>query len=246
MFLSARPGSSRNWGSPSAAHRRMRLGHTFARGSTRIDPLAPEGVGTRADLRVEGNTRMVMVPGGTLVLARTELIDIQAVRRTGRVPRPGPRRSGHHQGDRGPHRLPGTGTPPHRPRPAALAGPRPHRSCGRSHHGAPPAHRRRGTPVGPHRDAMGRTPARRRGSGTRHPGGAHRRPGRGGAPVNPTLRSPGGAHEPGCAPLPGEVERVAATSHIRPPANHPERLRPRRWLRGRPGGRRGGWRARRG
>lgn len=64
------------------------VGHRFVRGTTRIDLLAPEGVGSRADLRVEGNTRTAMVPGGTLALARTELIDIRAAGRTGRVPRP--------------------------------------------------------------------------------------------------------------------------------------------------------------
>ncbi len=64
------------------------VGHRFIRGTTRIDLLAPERVGSRADLRVEGNTRTVMVPGGTFALARTELIDIQVAGRTGRVPRP--------------------------------------------------------------------------------------------------------------------------------------------------------------
>jgi hypothetical protein len=64
------------------------VGHRFARGSTRIDLLAPDGVGSRADLRVQGSTRTVMVPGGTFALARTELVDIEAAGRTGRVPRP--------------------------------------------------------------------------------------------------------------------------------------------------------------
>lgn len=53
-----------------------------------IDVLAPEGVGTRADLRTSPPGRTIEVPGGTQALSRTELITVIHEDRTGSLPRP--------------------------------------------------------------------------------------------------------------------------------------------------------------
>jgi hypothetical protein len=64
------------------------IGHRFVRGPVTIDLLAPEGAGPRADLRVGGGAETVPVGGGTYALSRSQLVDISAGGRAGRVPRP--------------------------------------------------------------------------------------------------------------------------------------------------------------
>ncbi|MDX6646802.1 MAG: hypothetical protein QOK40_2529 [Miltoncostaeaceae bacterium] len=64
------------------------VAHRFARQGVVIDVLAPEGVGTRADLRTIGAAVTVAVSGGSFALARSQLVDLQVDGRVGRVPRP--------------------------------------------------------------------------------------------------------------------------------------------------------------
>lgn len=64
------------------------VGYRFVREPVTIDLLAPEGAGPRADLGVGGGAETVPVGGGTYALTRTQLVDVSAGGRTGRVPRP--------------------------------------------------------------------------------------------------------------------------------------------------------------
>ncbi|MGD9695035.1 MAG: hypothetical protein AB7V42_05180 [Thermoleophilia bacterium] len=64
------------------------VGHRFVRGRVTIDLLAPEGAGPRADLGVGRGAETVPVGGGTYALIRTQLVDVSAAGRAGRVPRP--------------------------------------------------------------------------------------------------------------------------------------------------------------
>lgn len=64
------------------------VGHRFVRGSVSIDLLAPEGVGGRADLRVGAGAETVEIRGGSYALSRSQLVEVNAAGRSGRVPRP--------------------------------------------------------------------------------------------------------------------------------------------------------------
>ncbi|MCC6830016.1 MAG: hypothetical protein IT200_01600 [Thermoleophilia bacterium] len=64
------------------------VGHRFVRGPVTIDLLAPEGAGPRADLAIGGGAETVPVGGGTYALSRSQLVDVSAGGRAGRVPRP--------------------------------------------------------------------------------------------------------------------------------------------------------------
>lgn len=64
------------------------VGHRFVRELVTIDLLAPEGAGPRADLGVGGGFETIPVGGGTYALSRTQLVEVSAGGRTGRVPRP--------------------------------------------------------------------------------------------------------------------------------------------------------------
>jgi hypothetical protein len=64
------------------------VGHRFARGSVAIDLLAPEGAGERAKLGVGAGAQTVEIRGGSYALSRSELVDVSAGGRSGRVPRP--------------------------------------------------------------------------------------------------------------------------------------------------------------
>ncbi len=64
------------------------IGHRFARGQIKLDVLAPDGVGDRANLKTIGTARTIPVPGGTQALNRTELVEVQLGGITGPVPRP--------------------------------------------------------------------------------------------------------------------------------------------------------------
>lgn len=79
------------------------VAHRFSRGRANIDVLAPDGVGTRTDLRTVGSATTVAVGGGSYALAIDAL---QRDRRgpCGRNPSPGPRRSDPDQGGRRHHR----------------------------------------------------------------------------------------------------------------------------------------------
>jgi hypothetical protein len=63
-------------------------GHRFTRGSVAIDLLAPEGAGERANLAVGAGAHTVEIRGGSYALSRSELVDVSAGGRSGRVPRP--------------------------------------------------------------------------------------------------------------------------------------------------------------
>lgn len=64
------------------------IGHRFERGSVRVDLLAPDGIGLRADITTFAGARTVRVPGGTQCLQRSESVGIRIGEGTGRVPRP--------------------------------------------------------------------------------------------------------------------------------------------------------------
>jgi hypothetical protein len=53
-----------------------------------IDVLAPDNVGTRADLTTSPPGRTVQVPGGSQALRRSEYVRVQVGDRVGRIPRP--------------------------------------------------------------------------------------------------------------------------------------------------------------
>ncbi len=64
------------------------IAHRFQRGDVRIDVLAPEGTGSRADLRTVGQAMTLGVEGGTYALRRSRQVEIQVGERTGTVPCP--------------------------------------------------------------------------------------------------------------------------------------------------------------
>ena len=68
------------------AHRYVRKGKTV--GDVKIDILAPEGLGQRADLTTTKPGRTVQMPGGSQALARTERVQVNHEGREGSVPRP--------------------------------------------------------------------------------------------------------------------------------------------------------------
>jgi len=65
-----------------------RIAHRFQRGDVRLDVLAPEGTGSRADLRTVGPGMAIPVRGGTYALNRSRLVEVQAEDRVGMVPCP--------------------------------------------------------------------------------------------------------------------------------------------------------------
>lgn len=63
-------------------------GHSFARGEVRFDVLAPDGLGSRAQLVTIHNFRTVTVPGGTQALHRSAPVEVRTRSVTGTVPLP--------------------------------------------------------------------------------------------------------------------------------------------------------------
>jgi hypothetical protein len=64
------------------------VAHRFRRGEIRIDVLAPEGTGGRADLRTVGQATTVGVKGGTYALRRSRQVEVHVGERSGAVPCP--------------------------------------------------------------------------------------------------------------------------------------------------------------
>jgi hypothetical protein len=64
------------------------IAHRFRRGDVRLDVLAPEGTGSRADLRTVGPGMTIPVRGGTYALSRSRLVEVQVEDRIGVVPCP--------------------------------------------------------------------------------------------------------------------------------------------------------------
>lgn len=64
------------------------VAHRFSRGRTNVDVLAPDGVGSRADLRTVGAAKTVEIGGGSYALARSAPVRVSAGGRSGEVPRP--------------------------------------------------------------------------------------------------------------------------------------------------------------
>lgn len=68
------------------------LQHRFKRaaddGELKVDVLAPDHVGARADLTTTPPGRTIEVPGGTRALQRSERVSVQVAGRTGLMPRP--------------------------------------------------------------------------------------------------------------------------------------------------------------
>ncbi len=64
------------------------VGHRFRKGETRIDVLAPDGLGYRTPRRTVGSAQTVMVPGGTQALRRTTAMAVKSRSTTGKVPVP--------------------------------------------------------------------------------------------------------------------------------------------------------------
>lgn len=66
--------------------------HRFKRrtddGELKVDVLAPDHVGARADLTTTPPGRTIEVPGGTRALQRSERVSVQVAGRTGLIPRP--------------------------------------------------------------------------------------------------------------------------------------------------------------
>lgn len=63
-------------------------GHRFARGEERIDVLAADNLGDRADLTTIPPARTIEVPGGSQALRRSEVVDVRLGEQAGRLPRP--------------------------------------------------------------------------------------------------------------------------------------------------------------
>ncbi len=64
------------------------IGHRWVRGHVRVDVLAPDNVGERADISTCAGARTVKVPGGTQALRRSEWVEIRVGDKDGRIPRP--------------------------------------------------------------------------------------------------------------------------------------------------------------
>lgn len=67
-------------------HRYVRIGRTGK--PVKVDVLAPDGLGSRADLTTTRPGRTVQVPSGTQLLHRTERVSVKHGDRVGDVPRP--------------------------------------------------------------------------------------------------------------------------------------------------------------
>ncbi|MBI4318199.1 MAG: hypothetical protein HY675_06895 [Chloroflexi bacterium] len=64
------------------------VGHRFENGMSKIDLLAPDGVGPRANITTVYPAHTVQVPGGSQALSRTEAIEIILHESTGSILRP--------------------------------------------------------------------------------------------------------------------------------------------------------------
>ena len=64
------------------------VAHRFQRARASIDVLAPDGLGSRADLTTTPPSRTLQVPGGTQALERTELLPVRFADQQGLIPRP--------------------------------------------------------------------------------------------------------------------------------------------------------------
>ena len=64
------------------------IAHRYQRDKASIDVLAPEGLGSRAELTTTRPGRTLEVPGGTQALERTELLPVRFGELDGFVPRP--------------------------------------------------------------------------------------------------------------------------------------------------------------
>ena len=62
--------------------------HRFSRGDVRIDVVAPDNVGRRADLTTVPPGRTIEVPGGSQALRRTEHVEVRLGDEVGNLPRP--------------------------------------------------------------------------------------------------------------------------------------------------------------
>jgi hypothetical protein len=63
-------------------------GHSFARGEVSFDVLAPDGLGSRAQLVTIHKFRTVTVPGGTQALHRTAPVEVRTRAVSGTIPLP--------------------------------------------------------------------------------------------------------------------------------------------------------------
>lgn len=61
------------------------LGHEFRRGGVRLDVLAPDNLGERANVRTLGTARTVRVPGGTQAFRRAQEVRVKLGEREGRI-----------------------------------------------------------------------------------------------------------------------------------------------------------------
>jgi len=66
----------------------MGVGHRFRRGQVKLDVLAPDGIGERADLHTVGTFHTVRVPGGTQALGRSSNVAVRSRDVEGTVPMP--------------------------------------------------------------------------------------------------------------------------------------------------------------
>ncbi len=66
----------------------MGIGHRFRRGRVKLDVLAPDGIGERADLHTVGTFHTVRVPGGTQALGRSSNVAVRSREVEGTVPLP--------------------------------------------------------------------------------------------------------------------------------------------------------------
>jgi hypothetical protein len=84
--LEAMDFSLENFSGEDLAHRYVRT--SGRAGEVKIDILAPEGLGSRADLTTTRPGRTVQMPGGSQALARTERVQVRHEGRAESVPRP--------------------------------------------------------------------------------------------------------------------------------------------------------------
>lgn len=76
------------WQLDEGAVKAGKFGFTFSRGNLRLDLLAPEGLGPRADLTTLEPLETTPIPGGSQALKRSDTIPVVVGERRGRLPRP--------------------------------------------------------------------------------------------------------------------------------------------------------------
>jgi hypothetical protein len=64
------------------------IAHRYRHGQVSVDVLAPDGLGSRADLTTTPPGRTVQVPGGSQALTRTALLPVVTRLSSGHIPRP--------------------------------------------------------------------------------------------------------------------------------------------------------------